>query len=135
MNTQALIQIGFAPAGSCSIDPGLKGGVRFTLTHLRQERVIYAFTVNSETKYIGVCDNTETCFADRMSRYQGLIGAGTNKRIVALIKASLAQARTVQILAWKPSADLVVAGLRVDLVKGLENPLIGWARPEWNIKR
>ena len=55
MNAHALLQVGFTPAGTCSIEPRLKGGVRFALTVLRKVRVIYAFVVDNEAKYIGVC--------------------------------------------------------------------------------
>jgi hypothetical protein len=134
MHSKDLMARGFILAGRCSLDERLKGGVRFVLTGLRTDRVIYSFTLNDKVRYIGVCDNTSTSFADRMSRYQGLMGAGTNKRIVELMRAALAEGQAIDIYAWRPNQEVVVEGLSVDLVKGMENPLIGWAQPEWNIK-
>ena len=89
MSVAELVRVGFVEAGACTLDPVLKSGVRFTLHRHQADRVIYAFSVGDEVKYIGVCDNTKTCFSDRMSRYQGIMGAGTNKRVVGYIKAAL----------------------------------------------
>jgi hypothetical protein len=96
--------------------------------------VIYSFALNDEVRYIGVCDDTSTSFAARMSRYQALSGAGQNKRIVELMRAALAKGQAIDIYAWRPNQEVVVEGLSVDLVKGMENPLIAWAQPEWNIR-
>lgn len=93
MNVADLVELGFAEAGTCTLDPVLKSGVRFTLHRHQADRVIYAFADGDEVKYIGVCDNTKTCFSDRMSRYQGITGAGTNERVVGQIKAALGVAQ------------------------------------------
>jgi hypothetical protein len=78
MSSDDLLALGFVRDGNCSLDPMLKSGVRFSILGLREDRVIYAFTVDTKVKYIGVCDNTATCFSNRMGRYQSLAGAGTN---------------------------------------------------------
>ena len=128
-----MLTMGFVVAGSCVLDRGLKSGVRFSVIALKAARAIYAFCVDKEIKYVGVCDSSGTCLSDRMARYQGLIGAGTNRRIAALLRSALEAGAKVEILAWVPQDPLEVAGLRVDLVKGLENPLIASIEPEWNI--
>jgi len=70
-----------------------------------------------------------------MSRYQSLQGAGTNKRIAYQIKDCLKQGKAVEIFMLKPEPTLQYKGLNVDLVKGLENPLIERLKPEWNIQK
>ncbi len=87
---------GFVEAGACALDTSLKSGVRFTISHHREERVIYAFAVNDVIKYVGVCDSSQTCFAKRMSRYQGMMGAGTNRRIAGHLKKVLSQGSAVR---------------------------------------
>jgi hypothetical protein len=129
-----LSEFGFQKVGKCALDESLNSGVRFRINELGNERVVYAYTVDDEVKYIGVCDSTGTTLKDRMSRYQGMVGAGTNERIAELIKECLRQGKEVEILAWKPDTEVEFKGLKVDLVKGLENPLIQGLRPEWNIK-
>ena len=69
-----------------------------------------------------------------MGRYENKVGGSTNKRICELIQQSLATGRSVEIMALKPEASFEFAELKVDLVKGLENPMIQWADPQWNIK-
>ena len=128
-----LLDFGFNTVGTWSSDPRLKSRVRFNLSSLHGERVIYAFGVDDAVKYIGICDNTDTTLKDRLSRYQGMMGGSTNKRIAALIREHLSHGRTVRILAWRPESIFQVKELKVDLVKGLENPLIQALRPEWNI--
>jgi hypothetical protein len=69
-----------------------------------------------------------------MSRYKDLQGAGTNKRIANKIKGCLERGKSVKIFVLKPESTLQYKGLNVDLVKGLENPLIEKLKPEWNIQ-
>jgi len=130
-----LAELGFRGVGECILDEGLKSGVRFRIGKLQDERVIYAYTVDSEVKYIGICDSTTTTLKDRMGRYQGMIGAGTNKRIAEAIKECLLEGQVVKILALKPDTELEFRGLKIDLVKGLENPVLNKVRPAWNIQR
>lgn len=130
-----LAEIGFREVGEWTLDENLKSGVRFLINELHNERAIYAYTVDGEARYIGVCDSTTTTLKDRMRRYQGMMGAGTNKRIAELIKGCLLEGKVVKILALKPDTEIEFKGLKVDLVKGLENPLIRKVRPVWNINR
>ena len=103
MTAAELCVLGFADAGTCSLDARLKSGVRFAITASKDVCVIYAFAVDDEVKYIGVCDNSGTCFAHRMSRYQGMMGAGTNKRIVGHLREALTQGSAVRLLSGVPS--------------------------------
>lgn len=135
MRARDLVALGFAEAGICTLDRGLKSRVRFTLHRHQKDRVIYAFVVDDDVKYIGACDNTKTCLLDRMQRYQGIMGAGTNKRIVRRIKRALKRHASVRIYAWRPAKRMQVGVLEVDLVMGLEKPLIRLANPTWNKQR
>jgi hypothetical protein len=94
-----LEEFGFQKVGQCQLDTSLKSGVRFTLHDLREDRVIYAYEVEGQVKYIGVCDNTNTKLKDRMNRYQAMQGAGTNEKITKLIKKCLERGQQVNILA------------------------------------
>ena len=111
----------------------LKSGVTFELYKFKKRRVVYAFVVHEKVRYIGVCDNTSTTLKNRVSRYQGLQGAGANERIANKIKDCLKRGKAVKIFALKPESSGQYKGLNVDLVKGLENPLIEKLKPKWNI--
>ena len=126
---------GFVEVGKWKLEERLKSGVAFELYSFKEERVVYAFVIDAEAKYIGVCDNTSTTLKNRMSRYQSLQGAGTNERIANKIKDCLKRGKAVKIFALKPESTLQYKGLNVDLVKGLENPLIERLKPEWNIQK
>jgi hypothetical protein len=124
---------GFVHAGMWHPSDTVKSGIVFQLISLSQERVAYAFLVDGEPKYVGVCERHTTTLGDRMRRYQSRAGAGTNARIAKQIERCLQEGRTVHIFALKPDMHLQYRDLEVDLVKGLENPLIEKLRPEWNI--
>lgn len=129
-----LSNYGFVKAGKWKLKNSLKSGIAFELYNFQNERVIYAFVVDNKVKYIGICENTRTTLKGRMERYQHFVGAGTNERIAGNIKKCLKQRKEVKILALKPKSELRYEGVYVDLVKGLENPLIEKLKPEWNIK-
>jgi len=86
-------------------------------------------------KYIGICDNTNTTLKDRMSRYKGMAGSGTNERIAIKIKECLEKGKRAAIIVLNPEMELHYKSLKIDLVKGLENHLIEGLRPEWNIQK
>jgi hypothetical protein len=134
MSIARLTELGFTEVGSWSADSGLKSGIRFSLTLLVNTRSIYAFVVGQDVKYVGICDSMTTTLEDRMMRYQSMAGAGTNKRIAEKIRKALDESKQVAIYAWNPNEQIAYKGLNVDLVKGLENPLIAELKPQWNIK-
>jgi hypothetical protein len=129
-----LHNLGFMHVGTWSLYRNNKSGISFTLNSLRDQRVVYAFVVDDDIKYIGVCDNTSTTLADRMSRYKNMQGTGTNKRIAERIQDCLIHGRSVRIFALLPQTPVQYCGVPVDLVKGLENPLIRLLTPQWNIQ-
>lgn len=132
MTVSQMLGIGFGKVGTCHLDERLKWKVRFKVSERANERVLYAFAVEDEIVYIGVCESDKTTLAARMNRYQGRIGRGTNKKVAEFLEKRLRKGLQVTILGWKPDADIRVGQFRVDLVKGLENPLIARASPELN---
>jgi len=96
---------------------------------------VYAFVVNECVEYIGICDSSATTLRARMRRYENLVGAGTNARIVALIKAALEGGADVLVYAMAPTPGPRHLDLDVDYVKGLEFPLIARLAPSWNRHR
>lgn len=110
----------------------LNSGIRSTLQRYHDDRVIYAFVVEGRRVYIGVCEKDTTTLRARMGRYQSMAGASTNKSNAHRIRRCLEGGRTVEIHAAKPAANARYADICIDLVKGLENPLIEKFKPEWN---
>jgi len=106
-------------------------GIQFTLSQLQTARVLYAFETDGTVRYVGVCSVSTVTLKDRMSRYRGGVGGGTNKRVAGLIKQELNAGTIVNIWALAPKS-VGWKGLAVDLVKGLENPLINALKPDWN---
>lgn len=99
--------------------------LKLRLDKLADKRVVYAFVVNDEVRYVGICDYPKTTLKDRMEsqRY--------NKNMPCLIKAALKQNKAVRIFALAPK-ESGYKDLKVDLVRGLEYPLINRLKPEWN---
>jgi hypothetical protein len=126
---------GFVEVGQWRLRDSPKSGVTFTLDRYQNDRVIYAFVVDGKPKYVGICDKSTTTLKDRMSRYRGMVGAGTNKRIASAIRGELERGSTVKILALRPRRSFQYSDLYVDLVKGLENPLLEAVDPDWNIHK
>lgn len=130
-----IVDYGFQKAGIWELWPRIRSGVRFVLEALADERVVYAFDVDSVPKYIGVCEESDTTLADRMNRYKSMAGAGQNRRVAGEIHKALGAGRAVGIHALKPDEGFVFKGLPIDLVKGLENPLLEAFVPEWNLRK
>ena len=126
---------GFVPVGEWRLTDTVKSGITFRLDRYHNERVIYAFAVDGIPKYVGVCEKSNTTLSHRMGRYRGMVGAGTNQRIAEAIRRSLEGRGTVKIWALSPESRLKYRGLDVDLVKGLENPLLHQLDPDWNIHK
>ncbi|OGO64948.1 MAG: hypothetical protein A2029_01015 [Chloroflexi bacterium RBG_19FT_COMBO_47_9] len=130
-----LSEFGFQKVGYCTLNINLKNGISFILEKLMNERVIYAFVIDDEVKYIGVCDTTNTMLKNRMGRYQQMTASGTNERITRNIIDCLTQGKIASIWALLPDCNYEYKGIKVDPIKGLENPLIQHFHPEWNIKK
>lgn len=127
-------ECGFIEAGEWRLSERSKSGIDFTLSALKHERVIFAFVVDGEAKYVGICQGSEVTLADRMNRFRRLVGGGTNERIAARISNVLRGRKAVKILAFRP-APMEYKGVPLDLVAGLKSPLIEALDPDWNIRR
>ncbi|HBG74920.1 MAG: hypothetical protein A2X25_07535 [Chloroflexi bacterium GWB2_49_20] len=128
---------GFILVGQWNKSTTVKSGINYELTDLDSERVVYSFVVDGVPEYIGICEKDYTTLKDRMGRYKNQQGGSgisisTNKRISIHIKQLLDQGKRVEIYALKPAIKEIFVDLQVDLVKGLENPLIASFKPEWN---
>ena len=130
-----LEEFGFVEVGNWLLRGSVKSGVSFELSRYHNDRVIYAFLVDGNPRYVGICDKSTTTLKDRMSRYRGRVGGGTNERIATAIRGELERGGTVKILALKPHRSIQYRGLHIDLVKGLENPLLKAIDPDWNIHK
>ena len=116
---------GFVEVGNWQ--PGRdKSKIEARLSRFANERAVYAFVVDNEVKYIGICDNPKTTLKKRMGsqRY--------NKCMPDLIRKALEADKVVKIFALVPE-DFEYRGLKVDFVRGLEYPLIDKLNnPPWN---
>ena len=130
-----LSKYGFIEVGKWKLKKKIKSGITFEINKLEKERVIYAFVVKNKVKYVGICQNRKTTLKERMKRYKNMQGAGTNERVAKEIKSHLSKKESVKIFALKPKPEKKYKDLPIDLVKGLENPLIKKLKPEWNIQR
>jgi len=129
-----LASYGFQEAGEWFLNTSVKSGLGFQLKLYAAEKVLYAFEVQDEVKYIGIC--REQDFKTRLKdyQYQGAQekGGSTNKYVATKIKEHLQAGQTVSILALMPSNDLKFHDLHIDLIAGLEKPLISLCDPDWN---
>jgi hypothetical protein len=125
---------GFVEAGEWLLSDSTRSGIDFTLSALKHERVVFAFVVEGEAKYIGICQGRDVTLRDRMDRFKHLVGAGTNERVALEIGKVLRGGRRVRILAFKPPG-MQYKGLEVDLVSGLKSSLIEAVNPAWNRRR
>jgi hypothetical protein len=135
-----LERYGFVQAGRWKLYDRVGSGITFELERLADRRVVYAFVVDDEVKYIGGCEKDTTTLRERMKRYKSRQGRehstpggeNTNQHNARLIREHLEAGKPVLILALDPRPDCKYLDLTVDLVKGLENPLIARFKPEWN---
>ena len=129
-----LTEYGFVESGEWMLSDTPRSGIDFRLSSLKHERVIFAFVVNGEAKYLGICQGRDTTLRDRMDRFKNLVGAGSNERVAVGIRKVLEAGRRVKILAFRPPA-MQYKGLEVDLVSGLKSSLIEAVSPPWNRRR
>jgi hypothetical protein len=135
-DTEILKKIGFDEAGKWTLHEKVKSGINFLLNNKKfeNERVVYAFVVDDDVKYVGVCEKNNTTLKERLTRYKYRQGGSrsTNKRVGEKIMECLNNGKDVKIFALKPEISIKINDLEIDLVKGLENPLIEKFDPEWN---
>jgi len=116
---------GFVEAGKWHPSGRRKSKIEARLSRLADKRALYAFVVDNEVKYIGICDNPETTLKKRMA------SQCFNKCMPELIEKALKANEVVKIFALVPE-EFEYKGLKVDLVRGLEYPLIEQLNSKWN---
>ena len=131
-----LRKYGFKEVGYWKKTKNNKERIDFELkdNEYQNKRVIYAFVVDEQIKYIGICDSYNTTLKNRMRRYRKPTGGSTNKRIAEKINNCLKNGKDVKIFALDIEQSLAVRyrDLEIDLVRGLEYPLIKRFNPDWN---
>lgn len=100
---------------------------------LANERGIYSFVNENtgEVYYIGICESPRTTLKERFRKYKYKQGGGTNARILEEIRMVLKNNQRVDIYAFVPK-EILYKGVYVDMVRGLEYPLIQKFKPLWN---
>ncbi len=132
---------GFEEVGEWMKDDKFKSHINFNISKFQDKRVVYAYVINNEPKYIGICEKDSQDLQGRLSLYRSMAGRSkgsenpTNKRVVGLIKESLDREIKVKILALLPQIEYKHKGLIIDVVKGLENLLLKLCDPEWNRRK
>ena len=137
-----LLEIGFIEIGEWKISKKYISGIDYTITNLKSERIVYAFVVGNQIRYIGICENPKTTIKIRLERYRSRAGGNkltrrrsTNWYVVKMIKKELQRGKRVSIFAFKPPKERFFRGLSIDLIRGLEYSLIHKFSPEWNRKK
>jgi hypothetical protein len=123
----ALQQYGFIEAGEWYLFDKFRSKVKAKLSRLADKRVVYAFVVDDEVKYVGICDSDKTTLEKRMGSQR------FNKNMPDLIRTTLEEGKAVKILALVPE-ELEYKGLKLDLVWPLEQALIAQLKPKWNVE-
>lgn len=136
MNNE-LIKYDFIKVGKCQLNGRYVSGVETVLNQFKDERVIYCFVVDDIIKYIGICDGQNRTLIERMKKYTSRAShqknnTGTSLQIIKKIKKCLEERKTIEIYALKPPNNYNYKILKIDLVRGLEYPLIERFRPSWN---
>lgn len=137
-NMNELYKYGFVEVGEWKLDKSTKAGIRFELKReeYKDKRVVYCFVADNEVKYIGICEAKDTGLLDRMKKYEKLQGNGTNKYIAELIFELLKSCnKHVKVYALEPLKECFYKDIGVDMVRGLEYPLIEKFNPLWNRRR
>ena len=118
-----LQQYGFIEVGKWHLNGEIKP--KANLDKLADVRVVYTFVVEGEVKYVGICDSCKTTLKKRMG------SQCFNKSMPNLIKTALEADKVVKIFALV-TEEFEYKGLKVDLMRGLEYPLIKRMNPNWN---
>lgn len=136
MDLNKLKKYGFKEVGEWYFYEKIKSKINFKLNEdYKNKRVIYAFIVDNKVKYIGCCQKKNITLENRMKRYKSRTGKGTNERVAKEIKKCVENNKAVKIFALEPKEKIRYKNLlKIDLINGLEDPLISKFEPEWNKK-
>jgi len=126
MNSLKRIQeIGFKYAGYFEHRPDMTNDLNYHLEdEFKKKRCIYAIVVNSNVRYIGSMDSAKTTLYQRMSFYRSGSGGGRNQETHGLILEHVTNDEKVEIYAYIPDCNIVIAGIKVDVIRGMENSIL-----------
>jgi hypothetical protein len=124
-----LLALGFMKAGQWVFSGN---GISFNLTEISSlSNFLYAFVIDSEIMYIG--KSTQT-LCRRMYGYKNPgLTQKTNIRINDLIHDHLRNNKIIEIYLFHPNKKLYYLGFEVNLPAGLEDTLINFYQPKWNL--
>jgi len=122
-----LKQYGFGKVGKWELQKNRSGREEIkpkldSSSKLLGERVIYAYVMGRQVKYIGICQGKNTTLKARLGSHRW-----RERRDVTSVKSlrdGLKKGQRITIYAWKPREERIYRWLSVDLIKGLESPLI-----------
>ena len=125
-----LKDFGFVNAGRWKL--GLNG-LDFELTGIGSSRgVLYAFISGERVLYIGM---TSRSLHERINNYRHPEASQrTNLKNKARIEKHLRSGVEVNILVFVPKDKINYKSADLNMVSGLEGPLISMLRPPWNLK-
>ena len=110
----------------------MENSISFKLTEKSSiSNFLYAFIINRDILYIGKSKQT---LYKRMYGYRNpTLSQKTNTRINNLIRIQLMKNKIINIYLFHPNKKLEYRGFEVDLPTGLEDTLINFYQPNWNI--
>ena len=122
-------KMGFVKAGSWEIE---EGQLSYQLgDYLNVSRVLYAFVVNGVVTYIG---KTNQKLSKRMYSYKNPGSSQlTNLRIIDIIKNCLDKGLKIDIYVFISHISIEISDIPINVAAGLEDNLIIFINPEWNI--
>jgi hypothetical protein len=134
-NAFNLTDYGFEKVGTWYSDIN---GTNFKLNKYEKDKVIYAFVMDNEVKYIGIAESKGGLLG-RLKLYKKPGPTQeTNKKILEKIKESLKTHDEIEIFALKPvNVKYVNSDIEINVIKGIEYPLIKKFHTKetgWNIK-
>jgi hypothetical protein len=126
--TEQLVEGGFVRAGAWHLDQE-SGAIRFVGDEqLPRQAGVYAYAVGGVVHYVG---SAQRGLRNRLRHYEIAKTLRTAHRIRQEILALLAAGQEVEVFTIVPP-PVIVKGLPVDMVLGLEEGLIRSWRPVWN---
>ncbi|WP_187276711.1 GIY-YIG nuclease family protein [Methylobacterium sp. WL30] len=123
-----LIVGGFTPAGYWQLKPDSSRAVFHG--DAPKERGVYAYLVDGVISYVG---SAQIGIRVRLRRYVLADNKRTSMRVRQAIESELRAGRTVEVFTIVPE-PINYRGLPIDPVVGLEEGLIRFVKPEWNLR-
>ncbi|QRN84479.1 GIY-YIG nuclease family protein (plasmid) [Chloroflexota bacterium] len=128
---EQLVNLGFEKVGFWMLQD--KELIFDLVKNSEDEKILYAFVVNGDIKYIG---KSIQSLQKRIYLYKvGHDSQKTNFRVNAELVTALSTTDKVDIYAFIPKIPLFYSDVEIDLAAGLESGIIEKFNPEWNIQK